>query len=1022
MQDQSAPPCILLGPPLTGKTTRLVERYRALVQGGLSVEQILCLSFFSANAQAIRQALKTERDEFFPGVTTLQRFQTLLLRDYAGAANLPARAREISPATRAVVIGQAWAEVAGPLWREFGQRPGAINELTRVIDWITQNRTRFAVAKGELGGGELAQVYGRYIALCIQHRLLTFQEASLRCLDLLSDPRIAAEVGERYPAVLVDDLHLARPDQLALVARLRDKASHFTLTAWLEPHAQAPELKLIERTVQGWGTREELTAPAPGVNPAICALAQRAVGATPRPAPVEVEPVTLATAFTVEDELHLVAQAIVRALVGDATLQPADIVVAAASASLLPFAQRILASYGLPVAPPLPLPRHTPLIAGGLLALRWVKEPDARLPVERDLLALPYLAVHPLDRAALHSAAQRREKTILSLEPGEWPDFVEPESKAILKRARGCLEGLDETQPASQLVQTAVRDLGGVAWAWHEGPGEFSQSQRDVWTSAYSAWLIRLAELESSMGALGAAPDDLPDLAAGLADMTGLPAPSGGLQLIDSAHTNGVHARLAFVVGLSENATPLPTPEMQLITEAELPALFADGRAVVLPLARESGAWTLREARQLAALLSRGRERLQVSVSRYSAGGDAQLPSPFFERLLGDEGEIDRDGNLALTKPALWTMAPPASDDAPESRLPGLAQASAQPRTDDTAAQVLNGGRMAAHTFSATQLRMYLTCPLQYFYGKVLNIEVDEPAVFSRGSLLHEVLCATVGDGTLQAVDLSRRKRPRWLYDVGRLNARAQAALAAAWSGAPADLPEGGAYTPTREWAADFGADLQRQAVRRWAAGVIERWADFETSALPDSQARRPVLLEAAFTMELGGYRLVGRVDRVDEVTTPGGVVYEVLDYKTGSGGSKSLSEQIKKFLPEPGAAPTDYQLPLYALALSQGVNGIQALPRAVSYYNLESLEKGKRGKFGTAALRTITLGGKTVDTKAGTVPIQLLNKEITDGIVETLGQMSLSPYPARPDYNSCRYCAFRAACDRGRAQREGDN
>jgi len=55
-------------------------------------------------------------------------------------------------------------------------------------------------------------------------------------------------------------------------------------------------------------------------------------------------------------------------------------------------------------------------------------------------------------------------------------------------------------------------------------------------------------------------------------------------------------------------------------------------------------------------------------------------------------------------------------------------------------------------------------------------------------------------------------------------------------------------------------------------------------------------------------------------------------------------------------------------------------------------------------------------------VPIELLNKEIAGGIVETLGQMSVSPYPARPDYNSCRYCAFPAACDRGRAQREGDN
>ena len=1010
----SANSTLLLGSPLTGKTTRLVEHYRALVQRGLSVEKILCLSFFSANAESIRQALKTERQEFFPGVTTLQRFQTLLLWDHARVANLPARAREISPAARALVIRQAWEEGGGPLWREFGQQPGAIKELTKVIDWITQNRTRFAVAQGELGDHELAQVYVRYIELCARHRLLTFQEASLRCLDLLAEPGIAALVGERYPAVMVDDLHLARPDQLALVSKLREGASEFTATAWLTPNAEAPELQLIWQTIQGWGVSEEFSAPAPGVNPRIPALAQRATGTTLAQAPADGAPVSLTVTFTVEDELQAVAQAIVRALVADSTLQPADIVVVAASASLLPFAQRILADYGLPVAPLQPLLRNTPLIQGGLLALRWVREPEGRLEVERDLLALPYVQVHPLDRATLYRAAEKLEKTILTLEPGERPALVEPgNTTVVLNRVRRCLEELDATLPASQVIQAAVRELEGLDWAWRAGPGEFSQPQRDAWTSAYSAWVSRVAELEATIGALGTKPDDFVDLVAGLADQTSEAAPLGGLQLIDSAHTNGVHACLAFVVGLSEAATPLLQPEMQLLTEDEVPALFADGRAVILPCARQPAAWIERESRQLAALLSRGRERLNVSVSRYGAGGDAQLPSPFFERLLGNEGEIDRDGNLTLKKRGLWVEATPADSESPEGRLPQLNRVGTKPRPVKAAAQVLSD-----HTFSASQIRMYLTCPLQYFYGKVLNIEAEGSAVLSRGSLLHEVLCATLGDGTLEAVDLSRRKRPKWINTVQALNERAQAALAAAWTGEASDLPGGGRYSPTRMWQTEFGPDLQRQAIRRWASGILEQWTDYEVNGLPDSDARCPVLLEASFTMELGGYQLIGRIDRVDEVMTPKGPVYELLDYKTGSAGSKSLNEQIKKFLPPEGVAPTDYQLPLYALALGQGVGGIDAQPRAVSYYNLESLEKGKKGNFGAAALRTLTFaGGRTVGAKAGIVPAGLLAGAITDGIVATLNQMSASPYPAKPDFNTCKWCAFRAACDRGRAQ-----
>ncbi len=1057
----SPAPSLILGGPLTGKTTRLVERYRQLMRRDLPVERILCLSFFSANSESIRRALRTERAEFFPGVTTLQRFQTLLLRDWAKRANLPARVREIDATTRALAMRQAWKDVNGPLWREFGERPGAVKELTKVIDWITQNRTRFVVAEGELGDHELAQVYGRYVGLCARHRLLTFQEASLRCLDLLADPAIAAEVAGRYPAVLVDDLHLARPDQLALVARLREGAAEFTATAWLEPDLEAPELKLIWRAVQGWGAREELGAPAPGVNHAITALAQRAAGKAAVSVVAGVTPVSLRTESTVEDELHAVAQSIARALLEDSTLEPADIVVAAASASLLPFAQRILADYGLPVAPLQPLPRHTPLIAGGLLALRWVREPKSRLDIERDLLALPYARLHPLDRSKLYNAAQKQEKTILTLELDERLALTDtPSTRATLDRARRSLEGLDAALPASQLIQTAVRDLGGVAWAWGDGPGEFSQAERDAWTSAYSAWLNHVAELETTADALGTQPADFVDLVAGLADTARENTPAGAVQLIDSARTNGVHARLAYVVGLSENATPLLQPEMQLATEDQLPGLFADGRAVTLPCAREHAAWIEREGRALAALLSRGHERLHVSLSRYSAGGEAQLPSPFFERLLGGEGEIEGDGNFKMTAardaaaPGLWRADLPgfAGQTALEQVAGGLGQSK---RAEPIEARVLrqaqdaqgdqpgtlrrrsfgSGAQVASspesgekvlidHTFSASQMRMYLTCPLQYFYGKVLNIEAEEYAMFTRGSLLHELLCVTVGDGSREAVDLSRRKRPEWMNDQGRLNARAQAALRAAWAGEAADLPEGGRYTPGRDWGTEFGAGLQQQAVRRWAAGILEKWADYETSALPNRESRRPVLLEAMFTMTLGGYKITGRIDRVDEVRTGKGPAYEVLDYKTGWIGRDAVSKQIGKFLPPEGEEPTDYQLPLYALALGQGVGArpVRALPQAVSYYNLEGLEKGKRGGFGAAALRTITFGGKTLDTKGGTVPVGALTGEITDGIVKTLGQMSLSPYPAKPAYRNCQYCSFRAACDRGRAQREGDS
>src|SRR5205807_3382003 len=99
----------------------------------------------------------------------------------------------------------------------------------------------------------------------------------------------------------------------------------------------------------------------------------------------------------------------------------------------------------------------------------------------------------------------------------------------------------------------------------------------------------------------------------------------------------------------------------------------------------DHAAWIEREARALAELLTRGSQRLWLSTSRYSAAGEAQLPSPFFERLLASDGEIDRDGNLVLIRPGLWQFR--AQADAatfePASLLPFLGLGAAGPRAAD---------------------------------------------------------------------------------------------------------------------------------------------------------------------------------------------------------------------------------------------------------------------------------------------------------------------------------------------------
>ena len=1006
---------VILGGPLGGKTTTLTQGFLAWVQHGYDPRAILCLSFFSANAAALRVALQPQVGPFLPWVTTVQRFQTLLLRSYSGPARLSRRTRDISPTARGLLLRQIWAEINGPLWREYGASehgpvPGAVNELVRVIDWISLNRTTFRIGPKELFDHELAQVYAAYIAHCDAHGLLTFQEASLRCLDLLADPVVAADVARRFPVLLVDDLHLARPDQLALLDRLRGLARAVTATAWLEPAPRSPELQRVIETLQGWGAVEQL-APVAAVNPAMVTLSQRL--STPDAGSVApaIVPVELYTAFTVEDEAQAVAQSIARALVADDTLAPEAIAVVAPNAALLPVIQRVLAEYGLPVAPPTPAVRHSPLVRAGLLALRWARLGSAP-DLERDLLGLPFLGLDALDRHALCDRAELLEKSTLALTPDELQAIgVSEATRLRLDQVRASLAALNPAQATADLLDAAVTALGGSAWVLDDTT--FPADLRQAWLKAFTDWLRLVRELETVPGLAPPTPAEVVDLVEQLTDQVALAFTPGGLQLVPGHDTNGVRARHAYVIGLSENAAPGRASEMQLISEAQLPDLFARERPVVLPRARDQAAWLEREGRRLAAMLTRGTERLWVSTSRYTLGGESQLPSPFFERLLGRDGEVDRDGHLALLRAGLWRRVE-ATPDSPESLLPRLGLGSAQPRPTGQVEQLLDG-----QTFSATQLRSYLSCPLQFFYQRVLRLETEGSGALDQGGLLHELLCATVGDGSTSQVILLDRPRPAWLNDITELRTRAHAALAAAWTGAATELPGGGGYAPSQAWGLRFGPDLQRQAVRRWAERVLADWAEFEVNGLPDRVARRPVLLEVAFTLELGGFRLRGRIDRIDEVRTAEGVIYEVIDYKTGTSSTGSLKEHMLKFLPLEGESAVDYQLPLYALALEHGIAGLQALPARLSLINVEALEKGKRGGYSTKACRTLALvDDDEPDFKNGSVPIALLNGAITLGVQTTLTRMSASPYPAQPGFH-CAWCSFRAACERGRGQGE---
>jgi DNA helicase-2/ATP-dependent DNA helicase PcrA len=142
---------------------------------------------------------------------------------------------------------------------------------------------------------------------------------------------------------------------------------------------------------------------------------------------------------------------------------------------------------------------------------------------------------------------------------------------------------------------------------------------------------------------------------------------------------------------------------------------------------------------------------------------------------------------------------------------------------------------------SASDLGLYMTCPLKYKFARVFAIP-QEPTINQRfGILVHQVL---------------ERFHAEKLRDEGGGLDRLLSLFEAGWR------------------RTGFGSSDDELQYRDRAVAALARYEERDATA--DAQ---PVWLERQFNFEIGDHKLRGRVDRIDRL--PGGG-YELIDYKTG--------------------------------------------------------------------------------------------------------------------------------------------
>jgi DNA helicase-2/ATP-dependent DNA helicase PcrA len=237
--------------------------------------------------------------------------------------------------------------------------------------------------------------------------------------------------------------------------------------------------------------------------------------------------------------------------------------------------------------------------------------------------------------------------------------------------------------------------------------------------------------------------------------------------------------------------------------------------------------------------------------------------------------------------------------------------------------------------FSFTQLIAFDKCPLQYKFAHILRIPVKARPVFSFGKTMHNALFEFMREAVLgKKLSLNR------LTEIYQ-----------------------------REWLDDwYESKTQKQAYFEQGKKSLKKFYEDFVEAKPKLFliSGQPAL-EQGFSIKIKGHTLIGKIDRIDEVS--GGA--ELIDYKTGSVKEKLRPEDRKQLL-------------IYQIAAKEAL-GLN--PKKLTYYYLD---EGK----------SLSFLGSDKDIK-----------EEKEKIIKEIEQIKKSDFKATPGWQ-CDWCDFKDICE----------
>jgi RecB family exonuclease len=159
---------------------------------------------------------------------------------------------------------------------------------------------------------------------------------------------------------------------------------------------------------------------------------------------------------------------------------------------------------------------------------------------------------------------------------------------------------------------------------------------------------------------------------------------------------------------------------------------------------------------------------------------------------------------------------------------------------------------------------------------------------------------------------------------------------------------------------------------------------------------------ETSTDVELGGFRFIGYIDRLDRDDASGTVT--VVDYKTGA-IAKSASEYLDDVV-----SFAEFQLPFYywaRTAAGDRVTRLSLVPLKDAMLDVEPIE------LTVVPGRPATPSGRARNTTTATIGVADLERarDRMIAIAGTLATPTIARYPVATDPDACRYCAYKDSC-----------